>query len=140
MLQRSISSLKFLSIHFDKSALIHFTKPSFIKKKNNVLAFYNICSKFWLGQNNFVFQEVTIIHVMVTCVLNNVASNSFQLNPITCSAVSHDKRWLVTGDVGPDAMVNIWDTYTGWVNNQDSSITFFSLTRKTFAWIYQCRW
>ncbi|XP_059176207.1 cilia- and flagella-associated protein 251-like isoform X2 [Physella acuta] len=35
------------------------------------------------------------------------------LNPITCSAVSHDKRWLVTGDVGPDAMVNIWDTYTG---------------------------
>ncbi|KAH9503910.1 Cilia- and flagella-associated protein 251 [Bulinus truncatus] len=35
------------------------------------------------------------------------------LNPITCSAVSQDKRWLVTGDVGPDAMVNIWDTYTG---------------------------
>ncbi|BFZ18180.1 hypothetical protein BsWGS_21219 [Bradybaena similaris] len=35
------------------------------------------------------------------------------LNPIRCSAVSQDKRWLVTGDVGPDAMVNIWDTYTG---------------------------
>ncbi|GFR90714.1 WD repeat-containing protein 66 [Elysia marginata] len=35
------------------------------------------------------------------------------MNPITCSAVSQDKRWLVTGDVGSDAMVNIWDTYTG---------------------------
>ncbi|KAK7499056.1 hypothetical protein BaRGS_00009603 [Batillaria attramentaria] len=35
------------------------------------------------------------------------------LNPITCTCVSEDKRWLVTGEKGPDAMVNVWDTYTG---------------------------
>ncbi|KAL8575873.1 hypothetical protein ACOMHN_014878 [Nucella lapillus] len=35
------------------------------------------------------------------------------LNPITCSCVSEDKRWLVTGEKGPDAMVNIWDTFSG---------------------------
>ncbi|XP_071110877.1 cilia- and flagella-associated protein 251-like [Haliotis cracherodii] len=34
-------------------------------------------------------------------------------NPITCTCVSEDKRWLVTGDKGSDSMVIIWDTYTG---------------------------
>ncbi|KAL5017193.1 hypothetical protein ScPMuIL_006782 [Solemya velum] len=34
-------------------------------------------------------------------------------NPITCSCVSEDKRWLATGDKGRDSMVVVWDTYTG---------------------------
>ncbi|XP_067673834.1 cilia- and flagella-associated protein 251-like isoform X2 [Haliotis asinina] len=34
-------------------------------------------------------------------------------NPITCTCVSEDKRWLVTGDKGSDSMVIVWDTYTG---------------------------
>lgn len=34
-------------------------------------------------------------------------------NPITCTCVSEDKRWLVTGDKGKDSMVIVWDTYTG---------------------------
>lgn len=34
-------------------------------------------------------------------------------NPITCTCVSEDKRWLVTGDRGKDSMVIVWDTYTG---------------------------
>ncbi|ESO91649.1 hypothetical protein LOTGIDRAFT_191347 [Lottia gigantea] len=34
-------------------------------------------------------------------------------NSITCSCVSDDKRWLVTGDRGEDAMVIVWDTYSG---------------------------
>jgi len=36
-----------------------------------------------------------------------------QSNPITCTCVSDDKRWLVTGDRGKDSMVIVWDTYTG---------------------------
>ncbi|XP_053376609.1 cilia- and flagella-associated protein 251-like [Mercenaria mercenaria] len=34
-------------------------------------------------------------------------------NPISCTCVSEDKRWLVTGDRGKDSMVIVWDTYTG---------------------------
>ncbi|KAL8589462.1 hypothetical protein ACOMHN_061673 [Nucella lapillus] len=35
------------------------------------------------------------------------------LNCITCSCLSEDKRWLITGDKGPDAVIIAWDTYTG---------------------------
>ena len=31
-------------------------------------------------------------------------------NPISCTCVSEDKRWLATADVGEDCMVIIWDT------------------------------
>ncbi|XP_033747234.1 cilia- and flagella-associated protein 251-like isoform X1 [Pecten maximus] len=34
-------------------------------------------------------------------------------NPLTCTCISEDKRWLATGDKGKDSMVIIWDTYTG---------------------------
>ncbi|KAK6192834.1 hypothetical protein SNE40_004236 [Patella caerulea] len=34
-------------------------------------------------------------------------------NAITCTCVSEDKKWLVTGDKGEDAMVIVWDTTTG---------------------------
>ena len=36
-----------------------------------------------------------------------------QLNTITCTCISEDKRWLVTGEKGRDAVVIVWDTYTG---------------------------
>lgn len=35
-----------------------------------------------------------------------------QSNPITCSAVSGDKRWLVTADIGTDCMLIVWDSYS----------------------------
>lgn len=35
------------------------------------------------------------------------------INPITCTCVSEDKRWLATGDRGADSTVIVWDTYTG---------------------------
>ena len=34
-------------------------------------------------------------------------------NLITCCAVSHDKRWIVTGDVGDDPILVVWDSMTG---------------------------
>ena len=43
-----------------------------------------------------------------------VVSSCFsQANPITCTCVSEDKRWLATGDKGRGSMVIVWDTYTG---------------------------
>jgi WD40 repeat protein len=31
-------------------------------------------------------------------------------NPITCSVVSADKRWVATADAGADSMIVVWDT------------------------------
>lgn len=34
-------------------------------------------------------------------------------NQITCCAISSDKRWIVTGDVGDDSILVVWDSTTG---------------------------
>ncbi|KAL0479690.1 WD repeat-containing protein [Acrasis kona] len=35
------------------------------------------------------------------------------VNPITCVAVSEDKRWIVTADSGRDNMIIVWDSLKG---------------------------
>ena len=50
-------------------------------------------------------------------VLLDCEENSQQLlqghsNHITCTAVSGDKRWLVTADSGRGSMLTVWDSYT----------------------------
>ena len=37
----------------------------------------------------------------------------FQGNPITCTAVSGDRRWLVMADVGKDPILTVWDSFSG---------------------------
>ncbi|KAG5840230.1 hypothetical protein ANANG_G00186620 [Anguilla anguilla] len=34
-------------------------------------------------------------------------------NPISCLCASEDRRWLVTADIGPDSLVLIWETHSG---------------------------
>ena len=34
-------------------------------------------------------------------------------NKITCSALSSDKRWIVTADAGDDSILVVWDSLTG---------------------------
>lgn len=34
-------------------------------------------------------------------------------HPISCCVVSEDKRWIVTADKGPEAMIIVWDAVTG---------------------------
>ena len=36
-----------------------------------------------------------------------------QGNPITCTAVSGDRRWLVTADEGEDPLLTVWDSFSG---------------------------
>eukprot|EP00438_Fugacium_kawagutii_P002571 Skav209864 [mRNA] locus=scaffold1684:539194:542906:- [translate_table: standard] len=35
------------------------------------------------------------------------------VNPITATAVSKDKKWIVTADTGPDSMMVVWERETG---------------------------
>ncbi|KAJ8380276.1 hypothetical protein SKAU_G00010540 [Synaphobranchus kaupii] len=34
-------------------------------------------------------------------------------NPISCLCASEDRRWLVTADIGPESLVLIWETHSG---------------------------
>lgn len=34
-------------------------------------------------------------------------------NPICCSVVSMNKKWVVTGDAGEDSLIVVWDSHTG---------------------------
>merc|ERR1719158_751496 len=35
------------------------------------------------------------------------------VNPITATAVSQDKKWIVTADTGPDSMLVVWERESG---------------------------
>ncbi|RHY53309.1 hypothetical protein DYB26_001921 [Aphanomyces astaci] len=53
-----------------------------------------------------------------TGVIYNYANRTQKLlqghcNPISCCAVSEDKRWIVTADRGQDSMLVVWDATTG---------------------------
>ena len=34
-------------------------------------------------------------------------------NLISCCAVSKDKRWIVTADIGEDSILVVWDSFSG---------------------------
>ncbi|XP_070205737.1 cilia- and flagella-associated protein 251-like isoform X2 [Littorina saxatilis] len=65
------------------------------------------------GFRKAIMYACSHVGVMYDFVNNKQFILQGHLNPITCSCISDDKRWLVTGEKGRDAMVNVWDTYTG---------------------------
>ncbi|NXB76744.1 CF251 protein, partial [Donacobius atricapilla] len=53
-----------------------------------------------------------------TVVIHDIQRNKqFHLqghtNVISCLCVSEDKRWVATADRGPDALIMVWDSYSG---------------------------
>ena len=51
--------------------------------------------------------------VLLDCQSNQQRLLQGHSNAITSTAVSGDRRWLVTGDAGPASpMVTVWDSYS----------------------------
>lgn len=50
--------------------------------------------------------------VLLDCEANTQRLLRGHSHHITCTAVSGDRRWLVTADTGHDPLVIIWDSYT----------------------------
>ena len=54
--------------------------------------------------------------VLLDCESNRQCLLQGHSNSITSTAVSGDRRWLVTGDSGPtNPMVTVWDSYSAYV-------------------------
>lgn len=50
--------------------------------------------------------------VLLDCDRNHQCLLQGHSNPITSTAVSGDRRWLVTGDSGDGCMLTIWDSFS----------------------------
>jgi len=51
--------------------------------------------------------------ILLDCKTNQQILLQGHSNAITSTTVSLDRRWLVTGDLGPDCMVTVWDSFSG---------------------------
>ena len=50
--------------------------------------------------------------VLLDCETNRQCLLQGHSNAITCTAVSGDRRWLVTADSGRGSMLTVWDSYS----------------------------
>ena len=61
---------------------------------------------------------------------------------ISCTAVSGDRRWLVTADIGADCMLIVWDSFSGYASlstiglDWNHSIPFLSKFEPSPHWHY----
>ena len=51
--------------------------------------------------------------VLLDCLTNQQCLLQGHNNPISCTAVSGDRRWLATADSGKDCVLIVWDSFTG---------------------------
>ncbi|NWV90535.1 CF251 protein, partial [Machaerirhynchus nigripectus] len=58
----------------------------------------------------YVSSHVVVIHDILG---NKQYHLQGHTNVISCVCVSEDKRWVATSDRGPDALIIVWDSYSG---------------------------
>ena len=60
-----------------------------------------------------VFYVSSHVGVLFDCSANKQTLLQGHAHSISCTAVSGNRRWAVTADVGPDSTFIVWDTHTG---------------------------
>ncbi|NXR81380.1 CF251 protein, partial [Pycnonotus jocosus] len=58
----------------------------------------------------YVSSHIVVIHDILR---NKQFHLQGHTNVISCLCVSEDKRWVATADRGPDALIIVWDSYSG---------------------------
>ncbi|NXW67461.1 CF251 protein, partial [Hirundo rustica] len=58
----------------------------------------------------YVSSHIVVIHDILR---NKQFHLQGHTNVISCLCVSEDKRWVATADQGPDALIIVWDSYSG---------------------------
>ncbi|NWI54658.1 CF251 protein, partial [Calyptomena viridis] len=58
----------------------------------------------------YVSSHIAVIHDVLG---NRQYHLQGHTNVISCLCVSEDKRWVVTADQGPDALIIVWDSFSG---------------------------
>ncbi|NWV62836.1 CF251 protein, partial [Malurus elegans] len=96
----------------------------FQKKRENSLHPLNLSWVFGYNSSLAVHSlmdgedEVLLYASSHTVVIHDILGNKqYHLqghtNVISCLCVSEDKRWVATADKGPDALIIVWDSYSG---------------------------
>ena len=60
-----------------------------------------------------VFYVCAHTGVLFDCAKNQQCLLQGHSNTISCTAVSGDRRWLVTADNGKDSILIVWDSFSG---------------------------
>lgn len=60
-----------------------------------------------------VFYVSSHVGVLFDCSANSQTLLQGHAHSITATAVSGNRRWLVTADTGHDSSVIVWDSYSG---------------------------
>ncbi|XP_009873525.1 PREDICTED: WD repeat-containing protein 66 [Apaloderma vittatum] len=93
----------------DKQTSLHPLSLSWVFGYNSSLAVHSLMD----GEDQvilYVSSHTAVIHDVLG---NRQYHLQGHANVISCLCVSEDRRWVATADRGPDALVIIWDSYSG---------------------------
>ncbi|KFQ91809.1 WD repeat-containing protein 66, partial [Nipponia nippon] len=93
----------------DKQTRLHPLSLSWVLGYNSSLAVHSL-----MDREDRVLLYVSSHTVVIHDVLGN-KQNHLQghTNAISCLCVSEDRRWVATADQGPDALIIVWDSFSG---------------------------
>ncbi|KFV17289.1 WD repeat-containing protein 66, partial [Tauraco erythrolophus] len=93
----------------DKQTSLHPLSLACVLGYNSSLAVHSLMD----GEDRvllYVSSHTVVIHDVVG---NRQYHLQGHRNVISCLCVSEDRRWVATGDRGPDALVIVWDSFSG---------------------------
>ncbi|NWW45210.1 CF251 protein, partial [Pedionomus torquatus] len=93
----------------DKQTRLHPLNLSWVSGYNSSLAVHSLMD----GEDRvllYISSHTVVIHDILG---NRQYHLQGHTNVISCLCVSEDKRWVATADRGPDALIIVWDSFSG---------------------------
>ncbi|NXD77197.1 CF251 protein, partial [Halcyon senegalensis] len=93
----------------DKQSSLHPLSLSWVLGYNNSLAVHSLMD----GEDQvllYVSSHTVVIHDVLGNRQHHLQGHT---NVISCLCVSEDRRWVATADRGPDALIILWDSFSG---------------------------